>query len=146
MQVTSDPQELRRMIGVRTVAEVYRTLDKLQLRKEYHKALEEHGVSFDFIVKNMKDVVMSAEKDADKINALKTILKSLGMDKYDGEADQGTNSWEESLLKAAEEKKAISPGGIDLDADYEVRPPEVPENVQEMMDNEQKFSKSLYED
>lgn len=130
------------MIGVRTVAEVYRTLDKLQLRREYHKALEDHGVSFDFIVKNMKDVVMSAEKDADKINALKTILKSLGMDKYDGEADQGTNSWEESLLKAAEEKREH----MNLEADYEVKAPEIPENIQKMLENEQKFSKSLYED
>jgi len=41
LKVTQDPTELKKMIGVKTVAEVYRTLDKLSLRKEYHKALAE---------------------------------------------------------------------------------------------------------
>jgi hypothetical protein len=49
LQITQDPKKLREMIGVKTVAEVYRTLDKMSMRKEYHNALAKSGISFDFI-------------------------------------------------------------------------------------------------
>ena len=39
LQITQDPKKLRDMIGVKTVADVYRTLDKIAMRKEYHEAL-----------------------------------------------------------------------------------------------------------
>jgi len=44
MQVTSDPNELKKMAGLKTVADVYRTLDKLAMRKEYHEALSRQGI------------------------------------------------------------------------------------------------------
>ena len=36
MQITDNPKELRKAIGVKAVADVVRTLDKLTIRKEYH--------------------------------------------------------------------------------------------------------------
>ena len=38
-QGITDPKELRKISGLGKVADVYRTLDKMALRKEYHKAL-----------------------------------------------------------------------------------------------------------
>jgi len=99
LQITSDPNKLRQMMGVRTVAEVYRTLDKLAMRKEYHAALERMGISFDYIVGGIKGIADGGFKDSDKLNAYKVLLKSLGMEKYEA-ADQGSSgTWEEELLK-----------------------------------------------
>jgi len=152
LQVTSDPKELRRMIGVHTVAEVYRTLDKLALRKEYHKALEDNGVSFDYIIRNIKKVLDSEDaKDSDKINAVKTLLKSVGMDKYEGEALSAAGSWEEVLIKAADKKREETEKegvGIQnlLEADYEVKEPDIPDYVKKVQEEERELGKSLYED
>jgi hypothetical protein len=147
MKVTSDVKELRRMIGVKTVAEVYKTLDKMAMRKEYHRALSENGISFDYIVKSLKGVVDSSEKDADKIKAIQTLLKSVGMDKYEDDTRAGGGSWEEALLKATEgkEKKpqALSAGVTDVE--YEVKQPEVPEYIKKMQDDEKTMSDNLYD-
>jgi hypothetical protein len=83
MQITQDPKELRKMIGVKTVADVYRTLDKMAMRKEYHEALARTGISFDYIVEGMKKIADDGEKDGDRLKALTTMLKSLGLEKYD---------------------------------------------------------------
>src|SRR3990167_402298 len=85
LQVTQDPIKLKQMMGFRTVAEVYRTLDKISMRKEYHEALARHGVSFDFIVKGIKTIAETGFKDSDKLNAHKVLLKSVGLEKYDSE-------------------------------------------------------------
>ena len=105
LQITKDPNELRKMIGVKTVAEVYRTLDKLAMRKEYHAALIRSGISLDFIVGGIKEIAVGGFKDSDKLNALKTLLTSLGMDKYEDDGGQTRGSWEEILLEKLEEEK-----------------------------------------
>jgi len=151
MQVTKDPKKLKEMIGVRTVAEVYRTLDKLSIRKEYHAALARQGVSLDFIIENFKDVVENAEKDADRVNALKALLKSVGMDKYEAIDDTGGGTWEETLLKAIENDKRtpedMLSGGdekYEID-DYEVVQPKVPDSVKELHDQEKELTKGIYD-
>lgn len=148
MKYTSDPKLLKQAIGVRTVADVSRTLDKLAMRKEYHRALENNGISFDFIVREIKSVILSAEKESDKVNALKVLLKSVGMEKYEGEADQSRNSWEDALLKAVEDKKAELPSSTAkpmLEIDYEVNHPVIPESVKKAKKDEADFSRSIYE-
>jgi len=149
LQVTSDPNELRKLIGVRTVSEVYRTLDKLAMRKEYHRALDENGISFDYIVKNLRSIVESAEKDGDKLKAIQMLLKSVGMDKYEGDANAAAGTWEEALIDAAEKQKAEM-GGVTtkemLEAEYTVSQPEVPEYVKKIQQDESDLAKSLYED
>lgn len=148
LTITQNPVELKKMIGVRTVAEVYRTLDKIALRKEYHTALVKHGLDFDFIVKGIKELAETSYKDADKLNAYKALLKSLGMDKYD-ETTTGGGSWEDALLKAVEDgnsnKKLIgtSSGGTSKEV-YDVKQPVIPASVRRQIDEEKQLNNSIY--
>lgn len=145
LQITSDPRELRKMIGVRTVAEVFRTLDKLAMRKEYHAALARQGISFDFIVSGLKEEAAGGEKSADRIKALQVLLKSLGLDKYDNDTPAG-GTWEEELLKSLESSKEDAPQNKLTDGkEYEVIVPVKPERVQKKQDEEAELLKSIYE-
>lgn len=146
LQVTSDPQELRKMIGVRTVAEVYRTLDKLAMRKEYHEALSRSGISFDFIVKGLKGEAESGEKSADRIKALQVLLKSLGLDKYDSEIMAG-GTWEEELLKSlgSEKDKNNNINNKIDDIEYKVIEPLKPDSVKVAQEEEKKLLRGIYE-
>jgi len=155
MQVTQDPNKLRQMIGVKTVADVWRTLDKMSMRKEYHKALGKHGISFDYIVAKMKGLV---EVGSDKVSlaALQTLLKSVGMEKYEGEAGVGTGSWEEALLAKLEkekEQKQLAPGTMvegevveeAAVPEYEVEIPEVPDSIKAQRVEEDETTRSIYD-
>ena len=155
LKVTHDPKKLRQLIGVKTVADVYRTLDKMAMRKEYHAALAREGISFDWLVKKTKAEIDNEQtKSGDKINAIKMLLKSLGMDNYQQEGLNGGN-WEDALLKLTEkeEKPKISePGQVPQIAEpkevkevYEVNVPEMPESMKKKKDRENKIGKSLYE-
>jgi hypothetical protein len=145
LQVTQDPQKLKQMIGVKTVAEVYRTLDKLSMRKEYHESLANAGVSFDYLVKGMKNIADTSEKDDTRLKALQTILKSVGLDKYDSEGGIGTGSWEDVLLKSIDEKK-VNPQLTEGNAVpvYEVKRPEMPESVKKIRSEEADLTSSIY--
>lgn len=145
LKITNDPNELRKMIGVRTVAEVYRTLDKLAMRKEYHEALNRSGISFDFIVEGLRNEASGGDKSADRIKALQVLLKSLGLDKYDSDAG-ASSSWEDELVKSLEKGKAqeLSAPIVD-DEEYEVKTPEVPEAMRKMREEENKLSKGIYD-
>lgn len=131
------------MIGVKTVAEVYRTLDKLAMRKEYHNALANLGIDFTFIAQGLKDIAMAGEKDGDRLKAFQTLLKSVGMDKYDGEGGSSGSSWEDELMKNIEAKKdePVKPA---LNAPYEVNTPKVPASVQKQRDEEAEMLKGIY--
>ena len=143
LKVTQDPKKLKDLIGVRTVAEVYRTLDKMAMRKEYHESLARMGISFDYIVENLKGMVENGFKDSDKLKALQILLRSIGMDKYEQEGIAGGN-WEDALLKANEkddktEIKKLEPG------EYEVKIPEMPEALKRAKEKEKDVGKGLYE-
>ena len=149
LQVTQDPKKLKEMIGVKTVAEVYRTLDKMAMRKEYHEALAKNGISFDFIVGGLKDIAISGFKDADKLKAYQTLLKSVGMDTYKENSSGPTGTWEEVLLEKINEQKAI---GSDMkevtDAivpTYDVIHPEIPESARLLQEDEDEITGSIYE-
>ena len=146
LQVTQDPKKLREMIGVRSVAEVYRTLDKLAMRKEYHEALTRSGISFDYIVKGIKEIADGGFKDRDKLAAFQTLLKSVGMEKYDEAGVATTGTWEEALLKKIEDgkKENIVPK-LTTPAQYEVTLPEVPESARKSREEEQDVISSIYE-
>lgn len=142
LSVTKDPKKLKELIGVRTVADVYRTLDKIAMRKEYHSALAKLGITFDYVVKNVKHVIDNAEKDSDRLAGLNMILKSIGLDKYE-ETAIGGGSWEDALLKinAAQEDKGEKP----VVAEYEVVAPEMPDHIRIAKEKANKETKSLYE-
>jgi hypothetical protein len=154
MQVTSDPKELKSMMGVRTVAEVYRTLDKLSIRREYHEALARNGISLDYIIMGFRKIIDGTAKESDKLAALKTLLTSIGMDKYDVADDSSGGSWEEALLKTLEDKgknqESLESGekvGESIEEDleeYEVNPPAVPELVKKAQEEERRFNHDIY--
>jgi hypothetical protein len=93
------------MAGLKTVAEVYRTLDKLSIRKEYHEALLRHNMDLDFIVSGIKGVALTSEEDTVKLNAYKTLLKSLGLEDYKENEAETKENWEDLIRKNLEENK-----------------------------------------
>lgn len=146
LQVTQDPQKLRQMMGVKSVAEVYRTLDKLAMRKEYHEALAAAGISFDYIVQGIKGIAEDGFKDSDKLKAYQTLLKSVGMDTYKEDSTAITGTWEEVLLKKIEEdKKTPTQAALPAPAQYEVKLPVVPDSVKKAQEDEREMTSSIYE-
>lgn len=146
LQITQDPKKLRDMLGVKTVAEVYSTLDKLAMRKEYHKALSKAGISFDYIVNGIKGIAQSGFKDGDRLKAFQTLLKSVGMEKYDTDSTGSSGSWEEELLKGIEAGKN-KPALIEIapPAQYDVKQPVTPESARISQENEDEITSSIYE-
>ena len=148
LQVTQDPKKLRQLIGVKTVAEVYRTLDKLAMRKEYHETLSKLGISFDYIAGGIKNIADNGYKDADKLKALQTLLKSVGMDEYKESDGGNSGTWEEELLKAKEIESQKEKDGIlkiAAPVQYEVVQPEIPASAKQAMDDEDELTSSIYE-
>jgi hypothetical protein len=145
LQVTEDPKKLRQMIGVKTVADVFRTLDKMALRKEYHEALTRLGINFDSVLGVISTEMTTAKKSSDRIKAAQIILKSLGVDKYE-DASIGGGSWEDEILKAQENEAAlpaaVNEKGLPI---YDVEVPKMPESVKKQRENDTLTGKSLYE-
>lgn len=141
LQITQDPKKLKELIGVKTVADVYRTLDKIAMRKEYHAALAKTGITFDYVVKGIKTEIDTADKASDRLAGLNMILKSIGLDKYD-ETSIGGGSWEDTLLKikAEEEEKGELPKIVE----YEVLEPEMPAHIRAAKDKANKEAGQLY--
>ncbi len=148
LQVTTDPQKLKEMIGVKSVAEVYRTLDKLAIRKEYHSALALHGLDLGTIVGGIKKIVGANETSvAIKLKGYQTLLKSLGLDRYDEDKESSGSSWEDLIVKMSEaavlnKEEEVKELPV---ADYEVIAPETPKEEGEKRKKEEEIGKSLYE-
>jgi len=156
LQITQDPKKLKQMIGVNTVAQVYRTLDKIAMRKEYHESLAKAGITFDYIVGGIKEVCDTSKNEGVKLRGFEVILKSLGLDKYEDDSIGG-GGWEDVLLKISdsdagkeEERQLLEPGvkNTELQSeefDYEVDIPEIPKSAKEKLDAENADGKSFYE-
>ena len=142
----TDIQELKKLSGIKTATEVYRTLDKLQIRKGYHAALDEAGLSLEFITKQLKSLCGDGTADKVKLGALQTVLKSVGLDKYEKDEDEGKN-WEQIILDAIDkkEKGEISSGDIVDEPDYEVIAPALPDEVKKRQEEEKKLAEGLYD-
>lgn len=140
LKITQDPKKLRELIGVKTVAEVYRTLDKIAMRKEYHAALAEKGLTFSYIVGGIKKEIEGADKASDRLAGLKIILQSIGLDKYEETSIAG-GGWEDILLNIKnnsekKEKKVI---------EYEVVVPKIPDHIRIAKEKANEESKGLYD-
>lgn len=142
LKITQDPKKLRELIGVKTVADVYRTLDKIAMRKEYHGALAKSGITFEYVVENIKKIVDGAEKDSDRLAGLNMILKSIGLDKYD-ESVNTSGGWEDALLalKTAQPNKEEPIKAVE----YEIVAPEMPETVRIAKEKAKEETKQLYD-
>jgi len=151
-QGVTDVNELRKMAGLKTAAEVFRTLDKMAIRKEYHDALARNGISLDYIVEGLKGMFEDSSSEQVRLTSLQTLLKSLGLDKYEKAEDSG-KSWEEAILAAVakedgESKLIESPDVIDgktVEDTYEVIVPTMPENEKKKREEEAELAKMLYD-
>jgi hypothetical protein len=145
LQVTHNPQELRRLTGLRTVAEVYRTLDKLALRKEYHEALVRQGIDFDTIVSGIKEVCDQADGTPGglsvKLKGYQTLMKSLGVSEYKENVEGGGKGWEDILVDM-DNGKTLLPGERPK---YEVIEPSKPQGEIDAENAEEELANSLYE-
>lgn len=92
----TDPKELQKLAGLQNVAQVHRTIDKLSIRQEYHKALEAHGISMGFIVGELKALISGSDDDRLRLTALQVVIKSLGLDKYEDQQVSGKD-WEQTI-------------------------------------------------
>jgi len=153
MQQTSDVTKMQQLTGIRTVAEVYRTLDKIAMRKDYHQALIRQGIDLDTIIVGIKQLCVNSNSDSVKLSGYKTFLKSLGLDEYkEDNSDTGKN-WEEKMRTIVQKEIDSGYGKGDGDVnnniktidDYEVITPEVPEDEQIKRDNEKEEGVSIYE-
>ena len=143
LKVTQDPEKLRQMIGVKKVADVFRTLDKMTMRKEFHKSLIKSGIDFNYIVKGLNTEAETAEKSKDRITVYQTLLKALGMDRYD-DIGEGGAQWEDAFLGSMNKTQSALPSGEKKVGDYPVTFPEAPERVKEKQKEEEEIAKSLY--
>jgi len=140
LSVTTNPQELRKMAGLKTVADVYRTLDKMSLRREYHDALSRQGISLDKIIAGIRDIAEGSGSDAVRLKGYQTLLRSVGLDRYDEIEDVG-KGWEDIILKQSEEKTALPAPN----EDYVVIPPEIPVEEKNRIEAERTEGKGLYD-
>lgn len=146
LKITQDPKKLKEMIGAKSVAEVFRTFDKLAMRKEYHRALVGSGVDFNFIVSGIKNECLAGDKSSDRLKGYQILLKSLGMDSYEDKEGAGSGSWEDALqkvIKTKEESKQIE-APVEVE-EYEVKQPIIPASVKARKDMEIAEGKGLYD-
>lgn len=146
LQVTTDPKKLRDMAGLKSIAEVYRTLDKLAIRKEYHEALAKHGVDLEYLVQGIKSVCDDKmTKPGEKLKGLQLFLKSLGLDEYK-EVEGSQAGWEDALIKAIESgKEKNEEKDSKVIEVYDVKVPKIPEEEKRAIEKETKIGKSIYE-
>lgn len=142
MKVTQDPKKLREMIGVKAVADVFRTLDKVVMRKEYHSALTKLGMNFEYIAQGIKNEIDNAEKSSDRLTGIGMLLKSIGMEKYEESSIAG-GGWEDILLSL---KKDPDDKEIEIKvAEYKVVEPPMPEHLRLAKEKANRESKGIYE-
>lgn len=135
------PLELQNKMTEKIESEVEEALGDAGRRKDYRDALKRHGIDMDFVVENLKNIVMAGEKDGDKIKALQVIAKSLGVDKSSSkeeEEDKG-ETWEDALVEDAKNN------GIEEIGDYDVVEPVIPKAAKKKRDEENRMGKSIYD-
>lgn len=143
MSVSYDPQIWMKMAGIKSMAELQKTLDRISIRKDYHIALSENKMDLNWVTSGIKKLCENSRSDMVKLQGYKTILKSLGLEDYKETPEDQVKSWEDMLLNAIDdEKQGIRKKQI---YEYEVKTPEVPEKEQKRIDAERELGKSLYE-
>lgn len=143
MSVSNNPSDWKKIVGFRTMADLYRTLDKLAIRKEYHKALTRQGINLDNIIKGIKSLSENSKSDVVKLQAHQTFLRSLGLDKYI-DVQEGGQSWEDMIAKGSGRENIVDDKEIN-EADYEVIEPEVPNKEKQKKEEESRIGRELYE-
>lgn len=135
--------ELKKITGMKTAAQVYRTFDKMAIRKEYHEALAKNNISLDYIVTGIKTLCDTANKDEVRLKAYQTLLKSIGLDKYQ-EEEVSSATWEDAVIDALDKGKSEKSNDV-VDAVYEVKQPVMPDSLKKKKDEEKDWAKGIYE-
>lgn len=143
MNIAQDPKRFRQIIRARAAVDVFRTLDKIALRKEWMAALERNQLDLDSILQVLKQEMYDPDaRGSDRIKAAQIILKSLGLEKYEDASISG-GTWEDEIVKIADQGlKQISPGAV---PEYEVKQPEIPESVKKQRKEQNDLGRALYE-
>ena len=143
MEITGDPEKMRQMAGIKTVTEFYREMDKLHIRRDYHSAMGRWGITPDYIVQKIKDIIEDIyNKPAIKLRALEMFLKSVGLDTYKSDVSDSGNSWEDLI---ADDNVRDNINNDEKVADYEVIVPEIPKEELERMELEKEIGKGMYD-
>jgi hypothetical protein len=142
MSQTTNLDELKKIAGFHSKAQVLRTLDKLAIRQEFHDALVRNGMDIDNIVSGLKELCVDSSSDKVRMSGYQTLLKSLGLDKYDIQ-DTKDSGWEELLLKIIDKED----NGADsvIPGEYHVEPPQAPPREVEKRRKDLDIEKSIYE-
>lgn len=143
MIMTGSIEKAAEFAGIKTAVELYRTFDRLALRKGYHQALADEDIDLRWIVRRLKDHADGASGMI-SIQALRMLLTSLGLNKYDV-AEEGQKNWEDTLLEISNKYEAEAALPAPSQA-YMVNKPAEPEKAKQMRLKEQKIGKELYED
>lgn len=136
----TDIEEMKKMTGMTKAADVYRTLDKLSIRQEYHEALARQGITFDEVLSQIRDIALHSS-DKNRLAALGMILKSLGLDKYE-KVEDGGKGWEDVISNLSENKEKGAIEGEILE--YEVSTPEMPEDEAKKRREEKELTGDVY--
>lgn len=139
-----DLKQASKYAGIKTMAEAYRTLDRLAIRKGYYEALDRHDISLDFIVQGIKDVAVNGSLDSVRLKAFQVLLKTLGLETY-GKDEEGGKGWEEIVAKAVKDKESAT-DKLPVPGDkYVVNVPKVPEDESLKRKHETDLGRELYE-
>ena len=145
MQQTTDISKMKRLTGIKSAAEIYRTLDKMAIRKEYHQALSRQGIDLDTIIAGIKNLCVNSDSDNVKLSGLKTLLKSLGLDEYREDASVSPKNWEEKMKDLVQKENNVkNTDDVKEIKDYKVCLPEAPKEELEKRKEEDEEGGNLY--
>jgi hypothetical protein len=136
-----DVKQAAKYAGIKTMAEAFRTLDQLSLRKSFYDSLDNHDITLDYIVEKIKNIVENGDLDSVKLKALQVLLKTLGLDNYSDD-ERGGRGWEETLIQALKNRQDTPV--LEAKA-YEVNIPLVPPTEIEKRSKENTLGKELYD-
>jgi len=145
MSISDDPKMWRRMAGISTMSTLWRTLNKMSIRKEYHEELVKNGVDLGEIVRGITNIAKNGEKESNRLRAWQAILRSLGLDEYKVEEGAGQKGWEDALRDILEKGDEGSVKKLNSPVVYDVKEPEIPEEERIRMEEERKIGEGLYE-
>lgn len=140
---TDDLEEIKQIAQLHSKNQAIRTLDKLAHRQEYHEALARHGLGLDSIVGKLRDLIYASESEKIQLGAIQTLMKSIGIDKYDDIGHEG-KSWEELLLDIHKEQSKLEERP-EVVAEYEVEIPETPDKYKKMREEENELIGNIYD-
>ena len=123
---------------------MYRTLDKLAIRKEYHEALARQGLDLDYIVGGIKELCEDSSSDNVKLSGFKTLLKSIGLDEYKENVGDSGKNWEETVRDVVTDENTNN--SFEKLEKYEVTQPAIPEEEKQKRLMEREEGLNLYDE